>query len=89
MSKDKLTLLIEALSSAGYDLSKFNDLYVDESRPYGNIEIFISFTSNIKDFLSKERIIKLVEALYAAGYGIVKYELLDRSGVQNLVLQTF
>jgi len=98
MSKEKLIQLVEALASVGYRLSQFKDSYEDESKLYGNTEIFIFLAPDVEKYpisdtennLSKERMIKLIEALYSAGYGIVKYERFyeHRSGELNLILQT-
>jgi hypothetical protein len=90
MTKEKIIQLAEALASAGYEVKKIDTFYnTEQIEKYGNIEIFISPASQIKNPFSKERIIKLVEVLSSLDYGIVTYSLLCKYtyGDIRLVLQ--
>ena len=87
MSKDRITKLIEAFDSLGYEIAKFDSLYKSDDF-YGNIELIL-LPHNEKEIMLKEKMVKLVEVLASYGYGIAKYRAVCKHVYGDIELVLF
>jgi len=89
MEKEKMIKLIEALTTAGYDILKIENI---NDKGFGDIILILSNNellktpmSQINTFFSKERMIKLINIFYPE-YWILKYEILHEDMFEFLIV---